>query len=740
MTKIPVLPGVWWVEIPQSDLRILCGSPMDIVKHLIMLGLVKKTQSGSVSFEIGPNAVLLSEKPVQNGRLWNLVEFPVLHMMYRQGMALPGHPGNTGAKPLIIGCSEQLECALSYIHRGTYGLTSRREMRRFGLPSADIDNLWRLKLKFAAGEIRSIDGLVDTAVVDGEPGEIAPGVLLSRLGENRCRFSAEGEHLDVDMNIPEGEDWSPSYSLPRRTVDDADFSVVHIGEGNGWDPSRPCMGSLLNHRGRRFLIDSGPGIDYSLNALGMDVNDIDGLFLSHAHDDHFAGISQLLNREKPLSVYAVEPVMATIRMKLASLMGSNLHFADAFFRVQNLRENRWNDIDGLQVRPVGSPHPLETTIFFFRARENGRTGTYAHLADIISRSVIDGFTGGNGVSAQYTERIFTEYACPADVKKVDAGGGLIHGAAADFAGDDSGKLILSHTEGEIAESDRPFGVAADFGDNDIIIPPGADTLRNTILRALELSPLGNAREQRSEILALTPETLSSGAAPPDAGGGDTLCLLLSGGIKASLGLTGSLTDDQANKANKANKANRRSLELRYRPGALIGEAEALGESPGWSCRVGDTASVLPIPGELYRRCLGPELLERRRRVLSRRESIIRGDFFRNRLSAARIDLIAENAESLMLKKGRSLKTGRGSADALYLVLSGALRLHRSSRQYSRQYEAPSSLNWHRVRPGAEPASRERWIAGADSEILAVPGAVIRDIPILCRRPDPPDTA
>ena len=732
MTKIPVLPGVWWVEIPQSDLRILCGSPMDIVKHLIMLGLVKKTESGSVSFETGPNAVLLSEKPVQNGRLWNLVEFPVLHMMYRQGMALPGHPGNTGVKPLIIGCSEQLECALSYIHRGTYGLTSRREMRRFGLPAADIDNLWRLKLKFAAGEIRSIDGLVDTAVVDGEPGEIAPGVLLSRLGDNRCRFSAGGEHLEVDMNIPEGEDWSPSYSLPRRTVDDADFSVVHIGEGNGWDPARPCMGSLLNHRGRRFLIDSGPGIDYSLNALGMDINDIDGLFLSHAHDDHFAGISQLLNREKPLAVYAVEPVMATVRMKLASLMGSDFHFADAFFRVQNLRENRWNDIDGLQVRPVGSPHPLETTIFFFRVRENGRTGTYAHLADIISRSVMDGFTGGNGVSSQYTERIFTEYACPADVKKVDAGGGLIHGAAADFAGDNSGKLILSHTEGYVAESDRAFGVAVDFGDNDIIIPPGADTLRNTILRALELSPLGNARKQHSEILALTPEILPSGAALPDTDGGDTLGLLLSGSIEASLGVTGSFTDDQANKANK------KSLELRYRPGTLIGEAEALRESPGWSRRAGDNASVLPIPRELYRRCLGPKLLERRRRILSRRESIIRGDFFRNRLSAARIDLIAENAESLMLGKGRGLKTGRGSADVLYLVLSGDMRLHRSGRQCSRQCGASSSLNWQRVRPGAEPAYRERWIAGADSQILAVPGAVIRSIPILCRQPDSPD--
>ena len=49
------------------------------------------------------SVVPLSEKTVQNGRLWNLVGFPVPRMMYRQGMVLPGHPENTGAKPLHYG-------------------------------------------------------------------------------------------------------------------------------------------------------------------------------------------------------------------------------------------------------------------------------------------------------------------------------------------------------------------------------------------------------------------------------------------------------------------------------------------------------------------------------------------------------------------------------------------------------------------------------------------------------------
>ena len=36
-------------------------------------------------------------------------EFPVLQMLYKQGMLVPGHPNNTGAKPLLIGARAQVD-------------------------------------------------------------------------------------------------------------------------------------------------------------------------------------------------------------------------------------------------------------------------------------------------------------------------------------------------------------------------------------------------------------------------------------------------------------------------------------------------------------------------------------------------------------------------------------------------------------------------------------------------------
>ena len=39
---------------------------------------------------------------VLEGLLAIVDEFPVLQMLYRQGMLLPNHPNNTGVKPLLI--------------------------------------------------------------------------------------------------------------------------------------------------------------------------------------------------------------------------------------------------------------------------------------------------------------------------------------------------------------------------------------------------------------------------------------------------------------------------------------------------------------------------------------------------------------------------------------------------------------------------------------------------------------
>lgn len=82
--------------------------------------------------ETGPNAILLSDLPIQNGQVCSRSEFPVLQMRYKQGMLIPGHPGNSGRLPLIMGSKKQVDAQMEYLFRGNYGLVSRQELTEAG--------------------------------------------------------------------------------------------------------------------------------------------------------------------------------------------------------------------------------------------------------------------------------------------------------------------------------------------------------------------------------------------------------------------------------------------------------------------------------------------------------------------------------------------------------------------------------------------------------------------------------
>ena len=196
--KINVARGIQWVEVPEADLRVLCGCPADAVKHLIKRGLILSSEVKGVACQTGPNAILLSDLSLQNEEFANLAEFPVLQMLYKQGLIVPGHPNNTGRKPALVGSAEQVESQMRYIYRGNYGLVSREEIIQAGVPPEQAAEMMRLKLRFAFGRIRPTRDFLDTRIVGDGTVEIADGVSLRRLRSNVFEFSYRGETVTVD--------------------------------------------------------------------------------------------------------------------------------------------------------------------------------------------------------------------------------------------------------------------------------------------------------------------------------------------------------------------------------------------------------------------------------------------------------------------------------------------------------------------------------------------------------------
>ncbi len=63
---------------------------------------------------------------------------------------------------------------------------------------------------------------------------------------------------------------------------------------------------------------------------------------------------------------------------------------------------------------------------------------------------------------------------PVDLKKVDTGGGLIHGIAEDFQRDHKSKILLSHNNKTLSFQEKEIGSSASFGLVDVLIPNKRD--------------------------------------------------------------------------------------------------------------------------------------------------------------------------------------------------------------------------------------------------------------------------
>lgn len=709
--KIAVTTGMFWVEVPEAGLRLLCGCPVDAVKHLLRRGLIVPTEVKGVACESGPNAILLSDLPIQNGLPSNHAEFPLLQMLYKQGMIIPDHPGNTGARPLLVGSKSQVNAQMEYLFRGNYGLASTDELVEAGVPTFMAEELMRMKLAFAFGRIMPTEELCRPVYVDREAREILNGVTIRRLRTNLFELAFRDERIEVDLNLGADQSFECPYTLDNHFLKRDYFAVVHTGDGDGWDLNRPPMGSIVLFQGRVYLVDAGPNIEYALTALGIGVNEIDGIFHSHGHDDHLAGLTALIRGDRRIAYYAVPMVRVSVFKKLSKLMRIPEGEFSQLFDVRDLSLDHWNDIQGLEVKPILSPHPVETTIFQFRVMWEGGYRSYAHLADITSADVLKKMVTADpskpGISQALHDRTVAAYAEPADIKKIDIGGGMIHGEARDFTWDTSKKLILAHTARKLTEDERAIGSGAPFGTVDVLIDGVSEPLRSQAFQYLMEyfpdAPLHRIKHlMNGNILSFNPEVLLYKAGQQL----DAVYLIVSG-------LAELLRPDRA-------------VTSLVSAGSILGESPALlGSVAEETCRAISFVQVLRMHRDLYLdfvadRVKHQELVDSQQHL----EFLRRSWLFADNVSGVTLHRLLRAAESARFKAGEVITP---PADALMLVRAGGGELTTPS-DYSETLVPGSHFGAAQVSGFTAAAASIRF--DADTEVCRLPIAAISDIPVV----------
>lgn len=710
---IQVARGIHWIEAHGRDLRLLCGCPADAVKHLIKRGLIVSQEIMGVLCETGPNAILLSDLALQNGEFANLAEFPVLQMLYKQGMLLPDHPNNTGRKPLLIGTAEQVSAQMRYIYRGNYGLISKEEIMQAGFSDAAASAMMRLKLKFAFGAIRPTEDFLDWRLLEDEGVEIAPDVWLRRVAPNRFEFAFEDEKATVDLNLGPDELYESAYPLGFRRYEPEYFAVIHSGEGDGWDVSRPSMSSIVTYQGRLYLIDAGPNLAHILAALGIGIDQIDGIFHTHAHDDHFAGLTTLMRSGHRIRYFATPLVRQTVAKKLSALLDTEedgiLH---DYFKVHDLVFEQWNDIDGLEVRPIFSPHPVETSIFIFRALWGDNYRSYAHFADIASLSVLEKMVNEDpsqpGLSPADFEAVKQAYLTPADVKKIDVGGGLIHGAAIDFKDDKSGRILLAHRAGDLTSEEKEIGSSAAFGTCDVLIEGQSEGFRRFAYSLLESHlegvPVHHLRTLLNHpVVEFNPGAifLKEGETP------EQVTLILSGIVEKI--------------------RTRDNVYATMSAGALIGVAASLTAKPSQhTYRAGSFVAALRFPTSLFNGIVRRNKLGDRMRASTDLLGFLESTAILGEgVPAVAMNGIIDSARTHCFKAGEVIASEE--MDVLNLIRKGRIERRAGDdvidvldrRQHFGEEEAVFKM-----------PCQFRLTALEDTDVVQIPGGLLADVPIV----------
>lgn len=127
---------------------------------------------------------------------------------------------------------------------------------------------------------------------------------------------------------------------------------------------------LLRHNNRCYLIDCGEGTQLTLRKQHVKIQNIQAVFISHLHGDHYLGLMgfisslNLLGRSKPLTIVA-PPALKQILALQMEASGSKLSFALTFVDTNDDDIHKVYEDKSVTVYSFPLIHRVQTTGYKF---------------------------------------------------------------------------------------------------------------------------------------------------------------------------------------------------------------------------------------------------------------------------------------------------------------------------------------------------------------------------------------
>ncbi len=160
------------------------------------------------------------------------------------------------------------------------------------------------------------------------------------------------------------------------------LDILFLGSGNAFAAGRYWNSFLLNGR---YLFDASPIALPHLKKSEVDTAEIDAIFISHFHGDHYLGLpfllleyAELTSRTKDLTIVGPPGIEEQIRnVTDASFPNVSKHeksYREIYIELQDGQEG---EVAGLSYVARSVTHVPELQCFGFRASTGGRTIAYS---------------------------------------------------------------------------------------------------------------------------------------------------------------------------------------------------------------------------------------------------------------------------------------------------------------------------------------------------------------------------
>ena len=195
-----------------------------------------------------------------------------------------------------------------------------------------------------------------------------------------------------------------------------DFKVTVLGSGSAVPTSWHNPSSqVVHYMGRQYLIDCGEGTQMQMIKYKVKFKNLDHIFITHLHGDHFYGLIGLINsfhlmkRQKPLNIFAPKDLKKLIDFHL-DITNTNLNFPLNIVFLEEAKDKPLYEDQYITITAFPLLHSIAVWGFLVKEKQGRRRIKKSFVKkhnpkpeDILSILDGEGFVTGSGKHLSHNE-------------------------------------------------------------------------------------------------------------------------------------------------------------------------------------------------------------------------------------------------------------------------------------------------------------------------------------------------